>query len=78
MGTDGASQETRHEDRSQDGSRRYGIEDRASDHDASERRSQVHRKAGFLHHARDLGRREQLHRSIDEQRCDNQGARCPS
>ena len=78
MGTNGGSQKTCHEDRAEDGRSRDGIEDRAGDHDAAERDVQVHRKTGFLHCARDLGRREQLHRSVDEQRCDHQGAGCPS
>ena len=74
MGTNGASRKTCREDRAESGGSRNGIEDRAGDHDPAERRGQVHCKAGFLNHVSDLRRRKQLHRSIYEQRCDNQGA----
>src|SRR5271168_896628 len=64
MGTDGASQKARHQDRAEHGGGRDGVKDGAGEDDRTQDTGQVNREPGFPQHARDLYGREELNGAV--------------
>src|ERR1700722_12611891 len=78
MGADGTSQKARHQDRAEDGGGRNGVKDGASEYDRTHDAGQVHREPGFLQHARDLCRRENLNSAVCHQSDNDKRAHYPA
>jgi hypothetical protein len=78
MRADRASQKASNQDRAEDGGGWDGVKDGAGEYDRTHDTGQVHREAGFLQHARDLRRREELNTAVRHQSANDKSAHYPA